>query len=369
VTSTNANGDYQFTGLPGNGNYFVTAYPSSDAGSLGPRTIGAIFMPQGGDITDQDIKLIPSVPPPPDVHIDTPFRAGDGTPAVSSFTGAPFSQTGACTGGSASWSLTLNGTVIASGVMTESPPGTYTGMIPPLVGRNGRATMNITIICPGGADKDDDFDIYIDPSGRVTNSIDDSPIEGATATLYRSDTEVGPFEIVPDGDAIMSPSNRTNPDLTDADGLYRWDVIAGYYKVRVEKAGCHAPGNAGQSFVESAVLPVPPPQFDIDLQIECPGGGPTNTPSAPTATFTRTPTSQGPPPTPTRTSTPLPPNGDANCNGIVDSIDVALILQFTAGLLNSLQCEDFVDIDDDGRIDTIDAALILQYIAGLLDEL
>jgi len=340
-------------------------------------------MPGGGaQVTDQNIKLIPSVLPPPDVHIDTPFQAGDGTPAINSATGAPFTQTGACTGGSGSWSITQNGMVLASGVLTEGPPGTYSGTIPPMPGRNGRATMNITISCPGGVgSKDDDFDVYIDPSGHVTNSLDDSPIEGATATLYRSDSEVGPFEQVPEGDAIMSPSNRTNPDLTDAEGYYRWDVIAGYYKVRVEKAGCHAPGNAGQSFVESDVLPVPPPQFDVDLQLECAGG------PGPTPTFT--PTSQGPPPTstppgatstpipptPTRTptsqgtATPLPPEGDANCNGIVNSIDVAIILQYVAALLENVQCFPFADVNDDGQVNTIDAALILQFIAGLLGSL
>ena len=64
-------------------------------------------------------------------------------------------------------------------------------------------------------------------------------------TLFRSDARTGPFTIVPDGSAIMSPMNRVNPDRSEASGHFGWDVIAGFYKVRAEKTGCHAPGDAG----------------------------------------------------------------------------------------------------------------------------
>jgi hypothetical protein len=276
----------------------------------------------------------------------------------------------------------MAGVVIASGTMTETETGKYKGTIPPLPGRAGRAEMNITIMCPGGVgNKDDDFDIYIDPSGQVTNSLDGQPVEGATVTLFRSDSEVGPFDPVPEGDAIMSPSNRTNPDITDAEGYYRWDVLQGYYFVRAERTGCHAPGNPGQPFVESAVLPVPPPQLDVNLQLECAGGpGPTATPTASQPqTPTSTPTS-GPPATPTLTPTSLPATatrtptpagleGDTDCNRMVNSIDVALILQRVAGLLGSLACPANADVNDDGQANSIDAALILQYVAGLLPGL
>ncbi len=67
-----------------------------------------------------------------------------------------------------------------------------------------------------------------------------------------------------------------------------------------------------------------------------PSATPSNTPPAiPTATPTRSAT-----PTATRTRTPTPANdcGDANDSGSVDSIDAALILQRTAGLLDRLRC-------------------------------
>ena len=63
------------------------------------------------------------------------------------------------------------------------------------------------------------------------------------------------------------------------------------------------------------------------------------------------------------------PIGDANCDASVSSIDAALVLQFVAGLLSALGCEDAADANADGNVDSIDAALILQFGAGLLDAL
>jgi CSLREA domain-containing protein len=119
---------------------------------------------------------------------------------------------------------------------------------------------------------------------------------------------------------------------------------------------------------------------------------PTNTPTnTPEPTDTPEPTSTAPPeatptetpvdstpgeetPTPTRTPTRTPTPqigapGDADCNGSVNSIDVALILQFGAGMLDELNCEESADVNGDGQVNSVDSALILQYIAGFVDEL
>ena len=63
------------------------------------------------------------------------------------------------------------------------------------------------------------------------------------------------------------------------------------------------------------------------------------------------------------------PKGDANCDGSVNAVDAALVLQFNAGLLGSLSCPDAGDADGDGEITSLDAALILQFTLGLLDSL
>jgi hypothetical protein len=69
------------------------------------------------------------------------------------------------------------------------------------------------------------------------------------------------------------------------------------------------------------------------------------------------------------TALPQPLIGDASCDGEVDAIDAALILQLNAGLIGTLPCEMDADVNGDGAVNAIDAALVLQYAAGLIDTL
>ncbi|MEX0786323.1 MAG: dockerin type I domain-containing protein [Dehalococcoidia bacterium] len=83
-----------------------------------------------------------------------------------------------------------------------------------------------------------------------------------------------------------------------------------------------------------------------------------STPGAPTPTRT-----------PTRTPTPLPPAstaGDVNCSTSLDSVDAALILQFSAGLIGSLGCPANGDVNGDGNVNALDAVFVLQLIGGLI---
>ena len=114
-------------------------------------------------------------------------------------------------------------------------------------------------------------------------------------------------------------------------------------------------------------------------------GAPTSTPNATVMAMTPTPTptstsTEAPNSTPTvnRKGTPLPTSastpasqqvGDASCNGTVDPLDAALILQFAAGLTPALPCPSQADASRDGVVDPLDAALILQFSAGLIDAL
>ncbi len=61
--------------------------------------------------------------------------------------------------------------------------------------------------------------------------------------------------------------------------------------------------------------------------------------------------------------------GDANCDGTVNSIDAAIVLQSSAGLISSVPCPQNADVNGDGAINSVDAALILQYAAGLIPSL
>jgi glucose/arabinose dehydrogenase len=91
----------------------------------------------------------------------------------------------------------------------------------------------------------------------------------------------------------------------------------------------------------------------------------TPTPTQPSATTPNTPTST---PVPTNTYTPTPQGvvGDANCNGVTNSIDSALVLQGVAGLIGAVGCPLRADVNGDGQVTSVDAALILQIDAGLL---
>jgi hypothetical protein len=111
--------------------------------------------------------------------------------------------------------------------------------------------------------------------------------------------------------------------------------------------------------------PVPPADTPTDTPQATDTPQPTNTPGKETpAPPTATPTS-------TRTPVPTPAGvmGDVDCNHTANSIDVALILQYGAGLLQSLRCPQGADANHDGRINSIDSALILQFIAGLISGL
>lgn len=77
-------------------------------------------------------------------------------------------------------------------------------------------------------------------------------------------------------------------------------------------------------------------------------------------------------PTPTPTPSGPPPVGlvgDANCDGVVNSIDAALVLQLDAGLITNLLICALPDANQNGTINAIDAALILQFSAGLVGNL
>src|SRR5258706_497106 len=108
---------------------------------------------------------------------------------------------------------------------------------------------------------------FIDPSGNVLDT-HGNPVVGATVTIERSDTPDGPFVAPPDGSPLLSPS--INPQTTDADGFFRWDVVSGYYRLLVTKAGCTAPAAPNPAVVMSAVYRIPPPVTGLVLTMLCP---------------------------------------------------------------------------------------------------
>lgn len=206
--------------------------------------------------------------------VTTDRTGSDGRPIVN--WSIPFNITQAgCSGGggSATYSVTMppGGTVVQSGSMTLGSNNTFSATITPVYPNHGDAQLQIALTCPGAGTTTTNTPFYVDPSGVVTNSNDGQPIQGATVTLYYGSSPTGPFTAVPNGSAIMHPSNRRNPDLTSSAGAYGWDVQAyQYYRVRAEKAGCTSPSNPSVPYVDSPVVYVPPAALNLNIQLSCP---------------------------------------------------------------------------------------------------
>jgi hypothetical protein len=301
ITATNSSGRYTALNLLA-GNYTVTAFPPAVTNLLND-SMGPVALAAGQALDVEDLNLTGPTLLPPGTSITNRGLNNDGLPIVYWNEALTLSTQG-CPGGSATYSIQVNGNVVRSGPMAEGTPlGTYQAQISPLIPLHGSARIEIKIACSGEPDQTITFDIYIDPSGWVRD-VNGASITGATVTLYRADVSGGPFQIVSDGSAVMSPMNRHNPDITDGVGHFGWDVIAGYYKVRASKAGCVLPTDFSQTYVESAVLTIPPAVLDLDLRLNCnpPTSTPTKTP-IPTKTATNTATATL---TPTETLTEIP---------------------------------------------------------------
>ncbi len=80
------------------------------------------------------------------------------------------------------------------------------------------------------------------------------PVEGVTATIYRNDTTEGEGE-----PWVADEYGQVNPQLTDAMGMYGWDVPRGNYRVVFEKEGYEP--------AMTEWLPVPPPQLDVNVSM------------------------------------------------------------------------------------------------------
>jgi hypothetical protein len=261
-TLTGASGQFIASGIPA-GDYNVTAFPPAGS-TLSRATVGPVHV-TAGVTTQVDLTLRGPTPPPAGTGIGPNRGGGSGIPIVYWAENLTLTTTG-CPGGSASYVIAQGITTFASGPMTEGPAGTYTATVPALFPNHGTATVTITVHCPNAPDQVITFDIYVDPSG-VVHDPQGHPIDQAVVSLMRADSPTGPFDLVPNGSAIMSPQNRQNPDLTDATGRFGWDVIAGFYVVRAQKDGCTALD--GSPFVESEVLTIPPAVLNLDLTLSC----------------------------------------------------------------------------------------------------
>ena len=112
-------------------------------------------------------------------------------------------------------------------------------------------------------DKDDEgiehSNPILDPSGYVYEAVSSNRLQGVTASIYYKEEVEDQY-----GDKVEKVSlwnaedyAQVNPQFTDENGMYQWDVPNGLWQVRLEKEGYLK--------TNSEWLPVPPPQLDINL--------------------------------------------------------------------------------------------------------
>lgn len=99
----------------------------------------------------------------------------------------------------------------------------------------------------------------IDPSGYVYEAVPSNRIPGVTATAYYKQQSEDIYGDISETAVVWDavPFGQGNPLITDEDGKYAWDVPAGMWQVRFEKEGYEP--------AQSAWLPVPPPQLDVNI--------------------------------------------------------------------------------------------------------
>ena len=251
-----------------NGSYIVVASPPVlNLPSAIPVTVA------GGVVTTgQNVVVNGGLPISPGTTLSPTVVLLGGVPAVLPSAPLTITRIG-CAGGTASYQLLYNTTMLSSGAMAEGPPGTYTISIPAL-GSLWIPPLVVTSLDCGGGPIISAFNIYIDPSGSVKTQAG-APIAGATVTLLRSDSPFGPFAVVPNGSDVMELDNRKNPDTTDSTGHFGWNVTAGYYRVHASKPGCVAAADPSvqvltwRAFAQSALLKIPPAVTDLDLRMIC----------------------------------------------------------------------------------------------------
>jgi len=270
ITQSNDSGLYSLPGLPA-ALYDVTVNPPSTSALYPAPSFGEVSLADGDNVAldltlDGDLFVLPA-----GMSLTYHRLNALGEPVIEQGVTTTLTDFG-CAGGSATATVTAkngSGTVRVQ-LSPQSPgSGTYVGTLPNLAPLHGAATLTVAFTCPSPSDDTtDQVSIYIDPSGVVVDTAG-NPVGGATVTLLRADNAEGPFTAVPDGSALMSPGNRTNPDLTTADGRFGWDVLTGYYEVQANKAGCTDPNDSNSTTVTSAVFPVPPAVTNLQLVLRC----------------------------------------------------------------------------------------------------
>ena len=99
----------------------------------------------------------------------------------------------------------------------------------------------------------------VDPSGYVYEAVPSNRLEGVTASCYEKVTTEDIYGELREEIVLWDAEKyqQANPQVTQEDGAYAWDVPSGLWQVKVEKEGYET--------AYSDWLAVPPPHFDVNF--------------------------------------------------------------------------------------------------------
>jgi hypothetical protein len=213
-------------------------------------------------VSSRDVRQFPGSCMPLDVDTDISAGSGGGTVgdvvlALDPAGGGAEQTFPMSEGDPGTWSAHID--CIAAGDLSVrwnlTEGGTTTPFSKPLGG--------IVLIDPQGVVYDKGrYDAAISAGSTPAEARTLAAIEGATVELQRQ--MGGTWTKVSSGDPGISPN--VNPQVTNADGVYRWDVSAGTYRVVVSKPG--------YTTATSSSVDIPPPVTNLDIAlVRAPGGG------------------------------------------------------------------------------------------------
>ena len=91
----------------------------------------------------------------------------------------------------------------------------------------------------------------MDPSGIIYEAVESNTLEGVTASVWYAEDENGTNAKMWDAENY----DQINPQITDKNGSYAWDVTAGWWQVRFEKEGYES--------TQTRWMQVPPPRLGL----------------------------------------------------------------------------------------------------------
>ncbi len=274
------------------GTYAWEYYQDQD--SLASAT--AIAVPANGSVGGKDIVLDPPAPPLADIAstqgtVVTDPKTGEVTVSMASGNRSDVTVTRsiACASGApTNVKLVLRGAVVVKEYAMVLSGGSWTGTIPGADVQEN-ATVEVTWVCSGApaGERVGKIQLY-DPSGLVTDADTGRPIPGATVTLYQVPGWRAAANAVDSGDnvcqsnlskpagapwsqeapvaqGLLADPNSglidpaVNPQTTNAQGRYGWDVAAGCWYITVAAPGYYP--------VTSPVVGVPTEVTDLDIQL------------------------------------------------------------------------------------------------------